>query len=65
MSMKSSIYEWRTCYLCSGQRFLNTPSGNLLCPFCEGDGSLYVLKTSMIIIPENLLKAIESGEIKE
>jgi len=57
------MYEWRKCYLCSGYRFLKTPSGNLLCPMCEGDGCLYVPKDSRVIIPENLIKAIESGRI--
>jgi len=57
------MYEWKKCYLCSGQRFLTTPSGNLLCPMCEGDGCLHVPKDSRVIIPENLIKAIESGKI--
>jgi len=64
MKDENSIYEWRICYLCSSHRFLRTPSGNLLCIMCNGDGCLHVKKDSMVMIPENLIRAIENGRIK-
>jgi len=62
--MKDSIYEWQTCGLCKGARFIKTPSGYWLCQQCQGDGAVLVKPGTIQPVPENLIKAIADGRIK-